>query len=123
MKKRVVVVNGQKVLQAEDGATWTNERVEKAGLLRPGLYELFAAAPSDRSTSTAGVLLVVDGGVLYQVTNTGLVAHNCNDFDALPAVGAHGTVTYNADARASFDVQTPAAAPTARSRRSTRVTR
>lgn len=123
MRKRVVVLNGQKVLQAEEGATWTNERVEKAGLLRPGLYELFTAQQSDRSTYTAGALLIMDSGMLYQVTDTGLVAHNCNDFDVLPAVGAHGTVTYNADARASFDVQTPAPAPAPRSRRPTRTTR
>lgn len=116
MQKRVVVLNGHKVLQAEQNGTWTNERVEKAGALRPGLYELFSAQQSDRSTSTSGALVIVDDGVLYQVTSTGLVGHACSDFDALPAVGVHGTVNYDANMRASFSIQTPAAAPAPKKR-------
>lgn len=116
MQKRVVVLNGHKVLQAEQDGAWTNERVEKAGALRPGLYELFLAQQSDRSTPTSGALVIVDDGVLYQSTGTGVVAHTWSDFDVPPAIGMHGTVNYDSNMRATFSPQTPAAAPAPKKR-------
>jgi hypothetical protein len=119
MRKRVVALNGYKVLQAEQGAAWTNERVEKAGAVRPGVYELFAAVSSDRSTPAQGPLVIVEDGLLYQSTAAGLVAHACADFASVPSPGATGTVAYDADSRASFEATTTAAvaAPAKRRRR------
>ena len=38
MKQRLLVMNGQKILQHEQEGRWQNDKVEKAGLVKPGIY-------------------------------------------------------------------------------------
>lgn len=102
VRHRLVVLNGHKVLQANDGDDWSNVRVEKAPGLRPGLYHLSSAQAADKTASHAGALLVAVNGLLYQATAAGMIAHALADFDQPPPAGGSGTIAYGADARASF---------------------
>lgn len=106
-RRRLVVLNGHKVLQANDGDDWNNVRVEKAGGLRPGLYNLTGAQIADKTASHAGALLTAVDGLLYQATAAGVIAHALADFDQPPPAGGSGTITYSADARASFAQSEP----------------
>ena len=36
MKERLLVMNGQRIVQAEKDGAWTNQKVDKAGALKPG---------------------------------------------------------------------------------------
>jgi hypothetical protein len=102
VRHRLVVLNGHKVLQANEGDDWSNVRVEKAPGLRPGLYQLSGAQAADKTVSHAGTLLIAVDGLLYQFTTAGVIVHALADFDQPPPVGGSGTIAYGADARASF---------------------
>ena len=41
MKQRLLVMNGQKLVQSEQGGQWVTSKVEKAGAIKPGLYCVF----------------------------------------------------------------------------------
>ena len=48
MKNRLLVMNGQRIFQIEEGGMWRNEKVDKAGLLKPGIYNLYLAGSAER---------------------------------------------------------------------------
>ena len=47
MKERLLVMNGQRIVQAEKDGAWTNQKVDKAGALKPGIYNLYTARVMD----------------------------------------------------------------------------
>jgi hypothetical protein len=47
MKQRLLVMNGQKLLQSEHAGQWQVDKVEKAGVIRPGIYNIYLATPAD----------------------------------------------------------------------------
>jgi hypothetical protein len=116
MRKRLVVMNGHRVLQAEQANEWVNERVEKANGLAPGLYDLFDARPADRIAPTDGVLLMLEDGLVYQQTQAGLVSHERATFNELPTFGVDGTITYSAEGHAAFQVRSTAPSPASKKR-------
>lgn len=103
MRKRLVVLNGYRVSQVERGDEWINQGVEKAPTIPPGVYELFQAQCSDRHTATTGWVVAIEDGLLYLGTTAQVVSHASGDFAQPPAVGAHGTVVYDTESRASFE--------------------
>ncbi|WP_407214844.1 KfrB domain-containing protein [Enterobacter kobei] len=40
-KQRVLVMNGQRVLQSEETGKWKNDNVDKAGSIKRGIYPLY----------------------------------------------------------------------------------
>ncbi|MDZ5459299.1 KfrB domain-containing protein [Azohydromonas lata] len=117
MRKRLIVMNGHRVLQAEQESEWVNERVEKANGLAPGLYDLFDARPADRIAPTDGVLLMLEDGLVYQQTQAGLVSHELAKFAETPSFGVDGTITYSAEGRAAFQIRNTAPSPAPRKKR------
>ena len=57
MKQRLLVMNGQRIVQAEQGGAWTNEKVDKAGALKPGMSADIIAVAGD---PTANISLLRD---------------------------------------------------------------
>ncbi len=104
-KRRLVVLNGHRVLQVLAGDDWNIEKVDKARGVRPGLYHLFEAAEADRSKPAAGIVVHVDDLQVYVQTDAGLVKHDLGAFDRPPPLGGRLTVSYNRQGRASFDMQ------------------
>ena len=47
MKQRLLVMNGQKIVQSEQAGAWINQKVDKAGALNPGIYNLYMAQVAD----------------------------------------------------------------------------
>ena len=47
MKERLLVMNGQRIVQAEKDGAWTNQKVDKAGALKPGIYNLYTAQAAE----------------------------------------------------------------------------
>lgn len=103
-KRRLVVLNGYRVLQVQADEGWAVEKIEKARGVRPGVYELFKAAVADRSQSAAGVVIHVDELHAYLQTDAGLSRHELGAFDQAPPVGDRITVSYDQQGRASFNV-------------------
>jgi hypothetical protein len=54
MKQRLLVMNGQRIVQSEQGGAWTIEKVDKAGAIKPGIYNLHTALPADKSQRYVG---------------------------------------------------------------------
>lgn len=50
MKERLLVMNGQRIVQAEKDGAWTNQKVDKAGALKPGIYNLYTAQAADKKS-------------------------------------------------------------------------
>ena len=58
MKERLLVMNGQRIVQAEKDGAWTNQKVDKAGALKPGIYNLYTAQAADKKQTHAGVIVM-----------------------------------------------------------------
>ena len=96
MKQRLLVMNGQRLLQSEQAGQWQTDKVDKAGALRPGLYELHLATRADLAGTHKGVILHADGNHVYQQCGRSLVRHDRGGFGRVPGTGDSVTVRYEA---------------------------
>lgn len=96
MKQRLLVMNGQRIVQQADNTSWANVKVEKAGDVRPGIYALYTAKPADKAKETVGVILHVDKDFVYQEEGRSIVAHEAKAFDSVtpPQPGTMRAITY-----------------------------
>ncbi|MBJ7262214.1 MAG: conjugal transfer protein TraO [Burkholderiaceae bacterium] len=101
MKERLIVMNGQRIVQSEVGGKWSNQQVEKAGPMRPGIYNLYSAKPVDKSITSQGLIIHSDQTTIYQEVGRQVVAHSKSDFDKSPAVGLDRVISYDATGRAA----------------------
>ena len=91
MKQRLLVMNGQKLLQSEQGGQWATTKVDKAGAIKPGIYNLHLSMPADKTKSHEGLVLHLDKEHVYQQVGKLFIRHALDDFDqrltrgALPA--------------------------------------
>ena len=101
MKQRLLVMNGQCAMQQEDQGQWRNVKVEKAKGVKPGIYNIYLAAPADKSQEHSGVILYADKTAIYQQVGKGhYVSHYRVDFVKPPEPGAAKRITYNSDGKA-----------------------
>jgi cell filamentation protein len=114
MKQRLLVMNGQKIVQNEQGAgKWQTESVDKAWNVKPGIYNIYQAKAADKSATHTGVILHADKNNIYQQIGREFVQHKRSDFDKVPDkptdVGATVTVAYSQDTgRANVSAPTQA---------------
>jgi len=88
-------MNGQKLLQSEQGGEWAANKVEKAETMEPGIYSLYLASKPDKLKSYEGVAIHVDRDVLCQQVGKGIFKHDLKDFERLPAFGSTLKTTYD----------------------------
>jgi hypothetical protein len=99
MKIRILIMNGQRLVQIEHGIEWNTERVEAASGVKPGIYNIYSATTIDKTKSYDGPVIFVDKEHIYQKIGSTLVKHRVEDFEKLPAIGERTTVNYD-DAKA-----------------------
>jgi cell filamentation protein len=95
MKQRVLVMNGQRLLQGEHEGAWQTEKVEKAGSLKPGIYNLYAANQADKGKVHQGVVVHADAKHVYQKSGGSITRHNRGDFDKVPELGMEQAISYD----------------------------
>ncbi|WP_419635405.1 KfrB domain-containing protein, partial [Thiolapillus sp.] len=100
MKRRVLVMNGQRIVQSDSGEGWRSEKVEKAFNLKAGIYNIYTASPTDKTQASSGVIVHADKDSVYQQCGKKIVMHSRNDFDRVPGIGSAKRIEYNADGRA-----------------------
>jgi hypothetical protein len=105
MKQRLLVMNGQRIVQSEQGGAWINEKVDKAGAIKPGIYNLHMALPADKSQRYVGVILHTDNDKVYQQAGKSLVMHSRSDFDRGQAIGLEKSITYDAQGKATVSAE------------------
>ncbi len=106
MKQRLLVMNGQRIVQTEKAAgDWQNDKVDKAGDLKPGMYNIYLANQADKSKSYTGTIVHKDKENVYQQIGKNFVKHNSSNFDKVPVIGSEKTITYsNEQGRAEVSV-------------------
>ena len=101
MKQRLLVMNGSRILQQEYDGAWVNQKVEKAGALKPGMYNLHSAQRPDKSKASEGTILHADGNSIYQQTGKTIVMHDRKNFDKVPDIGSVKSISYDAAGKAA----------------------
>ncbi|MGK9145814.1 conjugal transfer protein TraO [Xanthomonas euvesicatoria] len=107
MKERLLVMNGQRIVQAEKEGAWANQKVDKAGALKPGIYNLYTAQAADKKQSHAGVIVHADSTNVYQQIGKNFVMHARSDFDKVPEIGSAKSISYNAQGKAAVAAEAP----------------
>lgn len=91
MTLRLLVLNGSKIVQGIKDGIWENQKVSKAGKVKPGIYDL-VCTPNGKYT---GVTLQADGEYVYQYLSDGTrVAHRVELFSELPDIGCKYRISY-----------------------------
>ncbi|WP_343463283.1 KfrB domain-containing protein [Pantoea sp.] len=94
-KQRVLVMNGQRVLQSEEAGKWKNDNVDKAGSIKPGIYPLYLSKGPDKTTAYNGAIIHADKESIYQQVGKQIFKHNRQSFDKLPEVGSEKNISYD----------------------------
>jgi len=107
MKERLLVMNGQRIVQAEKDGAWTNQKVDKAGALKPGIYNLYMAQVADKKQTYDGMIVHADVAGVYQQTGRNFVLHDRSDFDKVPEIGSAKSISYNVQGKAAVAAEAP----------------
>lgn len=105
MKQRLLVMNGQRIVQSEQGGAWTNQKVDKAGELKPGIYNLYMAQQADKTQRHEGVIVHADNNSVYQQVGKQFVMHSRSDFDKVPEIGSAKSISYDAQGKANVSAE------------------
>jgi len=96
-KQRLLVMNGQRLVQSEQGGQWHTNKVEKAGMIKPGIYNIHLSAQADKIKTYDGVILYADRNNVYQQVGKSFVKHERTAFDKAPEMGSHSCIKYDND--------------------------
>lgn len=94
-KQRVLVMNGQRVLQSEEAGQWKNDNVDKAGSIKPGIYPLYLSKGPDKASIYNGPIIHADKQAVYQQVGKQIFKHERQNFDKLPEVGTEKNISYD----------------------------
>jgi len=100
MKQRLLVMNGQRIVQTEKEGAWANQKVDKAGALKPGMYNLYMAQQVEKKHVHVGVIVYADNDRVYQKIGKNFVMHARKDFDKVPEIGSAKSIGYSAQGKA-----------------------
>lgn len=89
-------MNGQRIIQRAEEGKWQNYKVEKAGAIKPAIYNVYLATPAEKRKTYEGVVVHAEDDAVYQQVGRGFVMHARNDLDTVPVIGGayrieHGT--------------------------------
>ncbi len=98
-KQRIIVMNGQKILQTQNNNEWeTTGAIKKAEEgIKPGIYNIYLSKePSDNNQYEGKILLIdKDKGVFYQQIKKDFIVHQLNAIDTKPVAGKDVMVEYD----------------------------
>lgn len=98
MKKRLLVMNGQKLVQNESAGVWKTEKVSKAEGIKPGIYNLYNTVDPDLTKDNIGEIIYIDKieNVLYQQkgSQSQYIKHDLNCFNQIPKPGYLMNIKY-----------------------------
>jgi len=107
MKQRLLVMNGQCIVQVEKEGGWVTQAVDKAGVLKPGVYNLYMAQQSDKKQSYDGVIVHADNSKVYQQVGKSFFMHDRSDFDKIPEIGGAKSISYSAQGKVVIAAEAP----------------
>jgi KfrB protein len=81
MKQRLLVMNGQRLVQSEQEGRWNTDKVEKAGAVKPGIYNIYLSVQADKTKVYDGMVFFIDKAHVYQKVGKDFVKHERKNFD------------------------------------------
>jgi cell filamentation protein len=94
-KQRILVMNGQRVIQQEQEGQWVTQKVGKARHLKPGIYNAYMAQEADRKRQHTGFVFHADEAHVYQHEGAlGITRHPLSAFGAVPEYGLPVIISY-----------------------------
>ena len=100
-KLRMVVMNGQKILQTQNNNEWetvgTIKKVEEG--IKPGVYNIYLAkAPVDKKSYEGKIIHIdKDNAIFYQQVNKDYIVHQSNAVDSKPLAGKDVAIIYDGE--------------------------
>lgn len=105
MKLRVIVMNGQRIVECEENGEWKIQEVGKAGKLKPSIYDLYGSKHADKSKRHDGVIVHSGNNCIYQWEEGMIVDHSQCDFtETIPEIGANISIVYDIQGRAKVTI-------------------
>lgn len=93
MKKRLVVMNGQRIVQSEQFGEWVNEKIQRAGPgVKPGIYDLYLSVTLANDSEAQGVIIHTDKEHIYQYLGSKIIKYEVKDFDKKITLGSEKTI-------------------------------
>ena len=100
-KQRIIVMNGQKILQTQNNNEWeTTGAIKKAEEgIKPGIYNIYLAKePCDKNQYEGQILIIdKDNGIFYQQVRKDFIVHQLNAVDSKPIAGKDVVVRYDGE--------------------------
>lgn len=94
MKQRILVMNGQRLIESQVDGKWKTIKVTKAESLKGGVYNIFMAKDADKNARTEGILVHATNTEFYIKTPYGFVKHEHIEDIKLPQIGTQVSVFY-----------------------------
>jgi len=100
-KLRMIVMNGQKIIQAMVNNEWettgTIKKVEEG--IKPGIYNIYLAQKPENKNQYEGKILYIDkeNEVFYQQTGKDFIVHQLNAINGKPVAGKDVVVEYDGE--------------------------
>jgi len=96
MKKRLIVMNRQKLAQNYSSGEWKTEKVTRDGGIKPGIYNLYNAVDADKTKDNVGEVIHIDKkeNTLYQKNGSQYIKHDLTHFDQIPETGCMMNIKY-----------------------------
>lgn len=100
MKQRILVMNGQKILQNFNDNEWKTAGVIKKAEegIRPGIYNIYLAKKAETDNKVyEGLILYIDKqeGLVYQQVNKEFITHKLELFSSPPSIGKTVSIQYD----------------------------
>ena len=100
-KLRMIVMNGQKILQTQINNHWetigTIKKVDEG--IKPGVYNIYlATAPVDKNQYQGQIIYIdKENSVFYQQVKKDFIVHQLKAIDGKPVAGKDAAITYDGE--------------------------
>ena len=100
-KQRMIVMNGQKILQVQVNDVWeTTGTIKKAEEgIKPGIYNIYLAKAPGDNNQYEGKILYIDkeNAVFFQQVKKAYILHQLNAMDGKPVAGKDALIKYDGE--------------------------
>lgn len=100
-KLRMIVMNGQKILQTQNNNHWetigTIKKVDEG--IKPGVYNIYlATAPVDKNQYQGQIIYIdKENSVFYQQVKKDFIVHQLKAVDGKPVAGKDVVIAYDGE--------------------------
>ena len=97
MKYKILVLNGQRLVERFEDNKWKTVRSYKAGSLKGGIYNIFMAKDGNINEVIEGILVHSTKEEIFLRCNFGFVRYDIPQKFKLPEIGSAVTVMFDHD--------------------------